>query len=479
MIVNNITQIQNELFEVIIIGSGPAGISTALELEEKKIKTLIIEAGSLDYNEKTLEFLNGEIIGDKHDDLSVTRLRQFGGTSGLWGGNCNLFEDYQFAEWPIKKNDLDIYLKKSKNILDIKKEFYHEDFNEHFNQFNLPWSKTRFKNKFYDKIKKSNYISLLLNTVFMEFEGSKKVITNIKCFQNNTYKLNAKYYVLSCGGIENSRMLLWSRFKNENLFNKNIPIGKYYMDHPYHFAADGIINYQELKNFLNNRKYKNKAFFSCYPNIYLSAKESFKRKKNILSAGIYLNFITNKNINKNLLEQITCVAPNFIKEIYEKNSFNDINQVKIHLLQEQEPLLSNRVELSNKLDPLNIPLSKIFWKKSPFIKKTAKILLEDMAKFFIEEKIGRLSINEYLFNNNDYETQVGYHQLGGTRMGVSVYDSVVDKNLKFHEIDNLFINGSSVFRTGSYCHPTFTIVQLAVRLGNHLVALCNQKMQVS
>jgi choline dehydrogenase-like flavoprotein len=167
MIINNINQIQNELFEVIIIGSGPAGISTALELEEKKIKTLIIEAGSLDYNEKTLEFLNGEIIGDKHDDLSVTRLRQFGGTSGLWGGNCNLFEDYQFAEWPIKKNDLDIYLKKSKNILDIKKEFYHEDFNEHFNQFNLPWSKTRFKNKFYDKIKKSNYISLLLNTVFM------------------------------------------------------------------------------------------------------------------------------------------------------------------------------------------------------------------------------------------------------------------------------------------------------------------------
>ena len=72
--------------------------------------------------------------------------------------------------------------------------------------------------KFYDKIKKSNYISLLLNTVFMEFEGSNKVIKNIKCFQNNTYKLNAKYYVLSCGGIENSRILLWSRFKNENLF---------------------------------------------------------------------------------------------------------------------------------------------------------------------------------------------------------------------------------------------------------------------
>lgn len=479
MIVNNITEIHNQSFEVIIIGSGPAGISTALELEEKKIKTLIIEAGSLDYNEKSLEFLHGEIIGDKYDDLSVTRLRQFGGTSGNWGGNCNLFEDYQFTEWPIKKNDLDIYLKKAKNILDIKKEFYHEDFNENFNQFSLPWSKTRFKKKFYNKIKKSNYISLLLNTVFVEFEGSNNVIKNIICYQNNTYKLKAKYYVLSCGGIENSRILLWSRFKNKNLFNKNIPIGKYYMDHPYHFAADGIINYKQLINFLKNKKFKNKIFFSCYPHIYLSAKESFKKKENILSAGIYLHFITNKKINKNLLEQITCVAPNFIKEIYEKNSFNDINQVKISLLQEQEPLLNNRVELSNKLDPLNIPLSKIFWKKSPLIKKTAKILLEDTANFFIKEEIGRLSINEYLFNNNDYETQVGYHQLGGTRMGVSVYDSVVDKNLKFHEMNNLFINGSSVFRTGSYCHPTFTIVQLALRLGSHLVDLCNQKIQVN
>ena len=45
---------------------------------------------------------------------------------------------------------------------------------------------------------------------------------------------------------------------------------------------------------------------------------------------------------------------------------------------------------------------------------------------------------------------------------------MVDKNLKVHEIKNLYISGSSVFRTGGHAHPTFTIVQLSSRLADHL-----------
>ena len=61
--------------------------------------------------------------------------------------------------------------------------------------------------------------------------------------------------------------------------------------------------------------------------------------------------------------------------------------------------------------------------------------------------------------------------MGGTRIGNNPKDSVVDKNLKVHGIDNLFINGSSVFRTGGHSHPTYTIVKLALRLGEHLSKL--------
>ena len=89
MIVDNLSEFKKINFFAVIIGSGPAGITTALELEKKKIKTLIIEAGEIKPNLQNQKFLRGEVIGDNYNDLSVTRLRQFGGTSGHWGGNCN------------------------------------------------------------------------------------------------------------------------------------------------------------------------------------------------------------------------------------------------------------------------------------------------------------------------------------------------------------------------------------------------------
>ena len=58
--------------------------------------------------------------------------------------------------------------------------------------------------------------------------------------------------------------------------------------------------------------------------------------------------------------------------------------------------------------------------------------------------------------------------MGGTRVGINSYDSVVDKNLKVHGVDNLFLAGSSVFASAGYSNPTFTIVQLSLRLGMHL-----------
>jgi len=54
-------------------------------------------------------------------------------------------------------------------------------------------------------------------------------------------------------------------------------------------------------------------------------------------------------------------------------------------------------------------------------------------------------------------------------MGENKNDSVVDKNLKVHGVENLFITGSSVFRTSGHCHPTFTIVQLSLRLADSIV----------
>jgi choline dehydrogenase-like flavoprotein len=58
--------------------------------------------------------------------------------------------------------------------------------------------------------------------------------------------------------------------------------------------------------------------------------------------------------------------------------------------------------------------------------------------------------------------------MGGTRMGTDKNKSVVDNNLKVHDINNLYIGGSSNFVTGGYTNPTFTIIQLALRLAEEI-----------
>ena len=59
--------------------------------------------------------------------------------------------------------------------------------------------------------------------------------------------------------------------------------------------------------------------------------------------------------------------------------------------------------------------------------------------------------------------------MGGTRIGYTEKDGVVDKNLKFFNINNLYISGSSVFRTSSFVNPTLTITQLSLRLADKIL----------
>ena len=163
MILKNLDNIDLDNFPVAIFGSGPAGITTALELEKKNIKSLIIEAGDENYSKTSQEFYKGKIIGDQITDLSLSRLRQFGGTSGHWGGWSKPMEKYNLELWPINENNLNPYLKRTCEILNINNQFRKSSVNEFFNQIEFQYSKVRFADKFKNHIKNSNNILLVLN----------------------------------------------------------------------------------------------------------------------------------------------------------------------------------------------------------------------------------------------------------------------------------------------------------------------------
>jgi choline dehydrogenase-like flavoprotein len=115
-----------------------------------------------------------------------------------------------------------------------------------------------------------------------------------------------------------------------------------------------------------------------------------------------------------------------------------------------------------------IPITNLYYKKSKKTLITAKSMLEEMGNLFVNKNLGRVAIRDEIENLVNYENLGTYHHMGGTRIGENKKDSVVDSNLKLHNSKNLFITGSSVFTTGGYANPTYTIVKLSLRLADEL-----------
>jgi choline dehydrogenase-like flavoprotein len=69
-------------------------------------------------------------------------------------------------------------------------------------------------------------------------------------------------------------------------------------------------------------------------------------------------------------------------------------------------------------------------------------------------------------------TDVSYaaHQIGTHRMGLDASRSVVDRDLRCHDVPNLYLMGSGCFVTASASPPTLTITALAIRAAEHIAA---------
>jgi len=64
--------------------------------------------------------------------------------------------------------------------------------------------------------------------------------------------------------------------------------------------------------------------------------------------------------------------------------------------------------------------------------------------------------------------------MGTTRMSTDPATGVVDPDGKVHGMANLHVAGSSVFPTGGWAFPTFTVVALSLRLAERLRALLGE-----
>lgn len=453
-------------YDFAIIGAGPAGLTLANKLSDSNLRIFVAEGGNKQFSLESSNVYQGKVYGDPYYDLRASRLRFLGGTSNHWTGYCRTLDEHDFkfkpdfplASWPITKKELDPYLKEACDIVEISSKFEDKylDNRHGIKSFNFNFSpRVKFGEKFKYIFNNGN-LDLFLNCNLVDIVNNKGVITDAKfsSFNSKILNIKAKTFILATGGIENSRLMLAMNAMNDyKIFNRKLPIGKYWMDHP-HFTIGEALSKDDWKN------------------KYLCLDSDKQRKLKILNCGIRMEGVFEDNI-KGKIKEIACISPKLGQKLFDLANRKLLCDITIRAAWEQEPLETNRVEISNSnFDRFGMPRTVLYYKKSKKDLNTVRKTIEEIAKYGIDKSIGRIKLRDFIIGESGYpeDDQLGGpHHIGGTRMASSSKYGVVNENAKVYETENFYVMGSSIFPSGGHANPTLTIVQLSLRLAEHLI----------
>lgn len=262
-----------------------------------------------------------------------------------------------------------------------------------------------------------------------------------------THRQEATQFVLACGGVENVRLLLLSDSDRypDGLANSSGAVGRYFMDHLF-AGAGGRLDRPTRQNHVGFNTSECHQFYDDA-----------------------------EPVNGLKLEFLNYAGPSPVIDALHADTWGDDlrdqldesygTHISMGALVEQLPREDNYVGLDRATtDDLGDPVPEIHWSVD---EQTEAAL--SRANGIQTRVLDELGIEDRWTVGPD-ETGPAYHHMGTTRMGDDPDESVVDAECRAHDLDNLWISGSSVFPTGGAMNPTLTIAALSVRLAESLRA---------
>ncbi|MFO1088726.1 MAG: GMC family oxidoreductase [Hyphomicrobiales bacterium] len=465
-------------FDCCIVGAGPAGITLALALANRGWKVALIESGGWAFSSAAQSLNDGYVSGDPYPDLSATRLRYLGGTSNHWGGFCRPLDAEDFESrperpgWPIKRDDLDPYLTAAGEILEIGKSFPADRLlqqsggllKEIIFHFSPP---VRFGEKYFNALAASPNIALCLDATVTGFEHERGRVTGllVKNASGDAGLVRSQVVTLAAGAIENVRLLLWG---NEQLGGALVEnpslLGRFVMDHPHFTTADALLVDERLLHADPSVRVLSRPVF------FISPSADFMQTHGVLNCCMRLRKAGYSD-TRALIADLACVAPETAQWAASLFDRDLICGAHIHAVWEQLPRSENRIKLVDEKDAMGVPRVHLHLTRSDLERHTALACTEALGTYMAAAGIGRLKIKAWLQDNEPYPANdelVGPHQLGGTRMSATSKDGIVDRNCRVFGTSNLYVASGSVFPAGGHANPTLTIVQITLRLADHL-----------
>jgi choline dehydrogenase-like flavoprotein len=520
--------------QLCIVGSGIAGMLLVMELAGTFHDICMIESGGWKPDDATQSLYSLNNVGYPIRKHYQSRIRYFGGSCNIWAGRAMIYNKIDFAprpwlegfSWPIDFAELDRYYASASQYLNLpayeklKPETWRAklsdfessvvqcaDFKTNVSLFAKGPARFGYKTRYYKTVRNSARITLYINSnvVNLDLDPERRRVmrVDVACLNGVRFTVKARNFVLACGGLENTRILLASdKQMPGGIGNQSGLLGRFYMDHPR--AVFGRIKLtrqvkldhmlgmpvkggkmqlgiglsdqiQAREGLLNNYL----SLEPCYSIGSMELYESFvKLMKRLLRKGYSGKRFDFKNQEiADVPEMIYLLTPkellpHFMYYTYYKYSrliksvVTTLTHLSIVNYSEQEALSASRVYLDHETDRLGMRKLVLDWKVSELSLNSSLRLLHLLDAHFRKHQAG--FIEQDLTQVKELPYTDASHHLGTTRMSPNPKSGVVDANCQVHGLDNLFVAGSSVFPTAGHANPTLTIAAMSLRLADYL-----------
>ena len=297
--------------DLCVIGAGAAGITIAHALAGTGFSVCVVESGGLEPDAGTQALYEGQSTGQPPMmELSASRLRQFGGSTGHWGGGCMPLDGSDMAVrswvphsgWPITRQALEPFYERARPILDIPDQRFgdpeltsrmpHRPIPFDPALFTSPYSmasrRPRLGEVFRPALAGAANITILLNANLIEFDVNEAASTvrraSLRSLDGRQGSVRARYFVLACGGIENARLLLLSNsISKPGLGNDLGTVGRFFMDHPSGQLGGIVSEHPDRLTAAYDRHLADRTL-PIYPEIALS--ETLQRQRQTLNGRL-------------------------------------------------------------------------------------------------------------------------------------------------------------------------------------------------
>jgi glucose dehydrogenase len=512
-------------FEVCIIGAGAAGGIMALELALRGVSVVVLESGPRHDFQQRGEYVRRFL---KHENpwetplpeldrytgsgtissfLGGRRVRGIGGSTLHWEGYAFRFHSDDFLlrsrygiadDWPISYQELEPYYARAEEALGVAGTNDDPFASPRSTPFTLPPFPFSYSDSLFARACRPLGIALhslpqarnsvayggrsqcracatcqvcptgakasidLTHIPAAEATGNARVLTDATVLRLEVnragevsaavyarpdkveQRLTAQIFVVAGGGVENARLLLLSPSPAfpDGLANRSRLVGRFFMSHP---SVD-------VTGRASEKAYPYRIGFST------AMSRQFSIERNRATRGaFFLEFLNSAGPTP---DQIAFASGRWGDELRQHVREEFGRWLGIRIYCEQLPQHGNSVSLNPKVrDYFGNPVPHLHYEVGGYEQQALDEGIAVAGRIFAA--MGATEVRH---------GGIGFagHLIGTHRMGEDPLTSVVNVNLRAHDVPNLYLVGSGCFVTASSSPPTLTIAALAIRAAEHI-----------